>query len=105
MRIDAISTAIDALFDDPHLGWDATWTHGSSQPKAVRVICHRPDDVMAFGETRLHTTTTIVDVRVADVAQPAAGDLVAIDGETCVVQGTPRRDSGRLVWSCEARPA
>ena len=95
--------AIDALFIDPHLGWDAIYTQDGGEPRAVRVFWHRPDDVIAFADTRLHTTTAIFDVRISEVAIPKAGDTLVVQGETYLIQGTPKRDDGRLIWTFEAR--
>lgn len=38
----------------------------------------RPDDVIAFSDTRLHTTTAIFDVRISEVAELQADDTFAI---------------------------
>ena len=101
--MNAFATAIDTLFNDPHLGWDAVYTPEGGEPRAVRVFWHRPDDVIAFADTRLHTTTAIFDVRISEMAAPQAGDTLVVQGETYLIQGTPKRDDGRLIWSCEAR--
>lgn len=100
---DAFKQAIDTLFSDPRLGWDAVYISEGSDPREVRVFWHRPDDVIGFADTRLHTTTAIFDVRITEVAAPQAGDTLVIQGETFVIQGTPKRDDGRLIWTCEAR--
>jgi hypothetical protein len=42
---------------------------------------------------------------VSEVAEPRAGDRVVVDDETFVIQGEPVRDSERLVWTLETRPA
>ncbi|MCW5773220.1 MAG: hypothetical protein KIT16_16385 [Rhodospirillaceae bacterium] len=99
--MNAFAEAIDTLFNDPHLGWDAVYTPGGEP--TVRVFWHRPDDVIAFADTRLHTTTAIFDVRISEVATPQAGDTLVVQGETYLIQGTPKRDDGRLIWTCEAR--
>ncbi|MFZ1416289.1 MAG: hypothetical protein WAS73_17165 [Defluviicoccus sp.] len=99
----AFTAAIDTLFNDQHLGWDAVYTPANGAPRPVRVFWHRPDDVIAFSDTRLHTTTAIFDVRINQVATPQAGDTLVVQGETYLIQGTPRRDDGRLIWTCQAR--
>ena len=101
--MNAFAEAIDTLFNDPHLGWDAVYTPVAGEAKAVRVFWHRPDDVIAFADTRLHTTTAIFDVRINQVAAPQAGDTLVVEGEAFVIQGTPKRDDGRLIWTLEAR--
>jgi hypothetical protein len=101
--INAFTEAIDALFADPNLGWDAVYTPEGGTPAAVRVFRRLPDAVLEFGDTRLSTTTAIFDVRISEVAGPQAGDTLVVQGETFVIQGTPRRDEGRLIWTIEAR--
>jgi hypothetical protein len=101
----ALKSAIDRLFNDPHLGWDAVYTPLGGESGAVRVFWHSPDDVIAFAHTRLHTTTAIFDFRISEVAAPQAGDTLVVQGKMFVFQGTPRRDDGRLIWTCEAREA
>jgi len=71
----------------------------------VRVIARRPDQVFDFGNTRVHTETSLFDVRVSEVPSPRPGDTLEVDGETFVVQGEPVRDSERLIWTLDARPS
>jgi hypothetical protein len=57
-------------------------------------------------ETRIHAETATFEVRASEVASPRPGDLLAVDGETFVIQGEPeRRDPDRLVWTVDVRPA
>ena len=72
---------------------------------SVRVIARRDDRVTEFGEARLWSETTRLDLRVAEVAIPQPGDRIIIAGEAFVVQGEPVRDRERLVWTLEVRPA
>jgi hypothetical protein len=46
----------------------------------------------------------LIDVRRSEVAEPASGDMVEIDGETFEVIAAPTVDSLHLVWTCEAAP-
>jgi hypothetical protein len=72
----------------------------------VRVSATRPDAIVGFGETRIHAETATFEVRASEVASPRPGDLLAVDGETFVIQGEPeRRDPDRLVWTVDVRPA
>ena len=96
------AVAIDALFADPNLGFDAVYRVGGVDPAVpVRVILRRPDRVGA----RIVAETTVFDLRVAEVATPAEGDTLEVSGVTYVVQGEPLRDAERLVWTIEARAA
>ncbi len=95
---------IDACF--ARLGADAVYTPQGGAGVAVKVIARRPDEVIGAFEASLHTETAVFDVRVSQVAAPEAGDTIAFQGTTYVVQGEPRRDDpDRLIWSLDTRPA
>lgn len=96
----AFSAAIDMIFNDPNMAADALW-----QGNPVKVMRRSPDGIRDFGQGRISSATTVVDVRVSEVALPAKGDQVSIGAEHFIVQGTPQRDMERLVWSCDLRPA
>ena len=100
----AFAGAVDATF--AAFGIDAVYTPTGGEPVSVRVIARRPDTIVGFGETRIHTETATFEVRASDVATPRPGDQVTVGGETFVVQGEPeRRDPDRLVWSLDMRRA
>jgi hypothetical protein len=101
----AFAAAIDALFADPNLGFDAVYRVGGAESgMPVRVILRRPDRVGEFGETRIVAATLLIDVRVGELADPAEGDTLDIGGAVFVIQGEPFRDAERLVWTIEGRP-
>ena len=99
------SAAIDNLFADPAIARDATYTAAGGEPVIVRVVMRRPDESTGFGEARLWSETTRVDVRVAEIPNPRPGDRIKIDGEAFLIQGEPVRDRERLVWTLDLRPA
>ncbi len=100
------AVAIDALFADPNLGFDAVYRAGGADLAVpVRVILRRPDRVGAFGDARIVAETTVFDVRVSDIGQPAAGDTIEWDGTVYRIQDAPLCDAERLVWSIEGRAA
>ena len=49
--------------------------------------------------------TTQLDARAADVPSPAAGDLIRIGLEDFILQGVPKLDRERLIWTLNTRPA
>jgi hypothetical protein len=99
------TAAIDALFADPNLATDATYRAGGADPGIpARVIVRRPDRVGEFGETSIVAETLLTDVRVCEVAAPAEGDTIELDGTVYDIQGEPVRDTELLVWSIAARP-
>lgn len=103
--MDAFAVATDALFADPNIATDAIWrAGGAGTGTAVRVVARRPDQVIGFGDSRAVLPTLLVDVRRSEVAEPASGDTVEIDGDLFEVIAAPILDSVRLMWTCEAAP-
>ena len=101
----AFAAALGALFGDPNIGRDAVYIADGGAPMLVRVVARRNDAISEFGDARLWSETTRIDLRVAEVANPRPGDRIEIDGEAFLIQGEPVRDSERLVWSIDLRPA
>ena len=98
--------AMAGIFADPNMTQLAIYTPATGEPKTVRVISRRPDEVIGFGETRIHAETTLFDVKTSDISDPRHGDRLAISGADYVIQGEPeRRDPDRLVWTLDVRPA
>jgi hypothetical protein len=94
--------AVDATF--AAFGIDAVYTPAGGEPVLVRVIVKRPDTIVGFGETRIHTETATFEVRASEVASPRPDDQLVIEGQTLVIQGEPeRRDPDRLVWTLNVR--
>ena len=96
--------ALDALFTDGNIGADAVYTPEGGAPVLVRVVTRRADDITGFGDARLWSETTRVDMRVAEVPMPRPGDRMEIEGEAFLIQGEPVRDRERLVWTVNLRP-
>jgi hypothetical protein len=101
----AFAAAVGALFADGNIGRDAVYIADGGAPVLVRLIARRADDITEFGDARLWTETTRVDLQVAEVPNPRPGDRIEIDGEAFLIQGEPVRDRERLVWTVELRPA
>jgi hypothetical protein len=99
------AAAIDTLFADPNVARDAVYLAESGAPRLVRVVTRRADAITNFGEARLWSETTRIDLRVAEVPAPRPGDRIEIDGEAFLIQGEPVRDRERLVWTVGLRPA
>jgi hypothetical protein len=101
----AFADAVDALFADPNLGTAAVFRTGGADPgMPVRLIVRQPDRIGHFGETRIAAATLVIDIRTSDIAAPAEGDTIEMDGTVYVIQGEPLRDGERLIWIIEARP-
>lgn len=101
----AFSGAIDLLFTDPNIGQEAVYTSEGGAPVLVRLVARRADAITDFGDARLWSETTRVDLRVAEVSNPRPGDRLEMDGEAFLIQGEPVRDRERLVWTVDLRPA
>ena len=101
----AFAAAVGALFTDPNIGRDAVYISDGGAPVLVRVVARRADDVTEFGDARLWSETTRVDLQVAEVPNPRPGDRIEIDTDAFLIQGEPVRDRERLVWTVDLRPA
>ena len=104
--MNAFATAMNMIFADPNMAVDALWFEGGTGPGvAVRVIRKSPDEITPFGAGRILSETTQLDARVADMPTPAPGDLIRIGPEDFILQGDPRIDRERLIWTLNTRPA
>lgn len=99
------SSAVDMLFADQNIGREAVYTSEGGAPMLVRVVSRQADAITDFGDGRLWSETTRIDLRVAEVPAPRPGDRFEMDGEAFLIQGEPVRDRERLVWTVDLRPA
>jgi len=89
---------LDDLFADPHLARDATWrAGGAGDGVPVRLILRRPDETAAIFDVHATLPRLAAEVRASEVAAPAEGDLLSLDGADYRVRGA-ERDSERLLW-------
>ena len=101
----AFDIAFARLFADTNLTQSAVYQAQGDDAVSVRVIARRPDEIIGFGETRIHSETTLFDVRTSDILDPRPGDHLTVNGVAYVIQGEPeRRDPDRLVWTLDVRP-
>jgi hypothetical protein len=104
--MNAFATAMNMIFADANMAVDALWLAGGTGPGvSVRVIRKSPDEITPFGAGRILSETTMLDARVADMPTPAPGDLIRIGAEDFLVQGEPKADRERLIWTLNTRPA
>ena len=101
----AFADALEVLFMDANLSVEI-W-HRDSEGQFARAwgILRRPDEITEFGSARLVSDTTRIDVRVTDIPDPRPQEQILIGDETFLIQGEPRRDRERLVWTIELTPA
>ena len=103
--MNAFADALGVLFADPHLTTPALYQQaGVGAERAVRVMRRNPDLMAEFGAARLVSNSLVLDVRISDCPELDSGDRFEIAGEIFTVQGTPRRDRERLVWTVELLP-
>ena len=103
--MNAFAAALDALFQDVNLGLDATWYPAGGAPVPIRAIRKAPDEVTSFGSAQILSETTLVDVRVSEIPDPKPGDGISIGADNFTIQGEPKRDRDRLLWTLELVPA
>lgn len=96
----AFADALDDLFADPNMAVTVSY-----QGSPVRALVRRPDRDIEFSDITVQTSTALFDVRRREVLAPKAGDVIVHDGDSFVVQGEPRLDAERLVWTIDVRPA
>ncbi|WP_296426590.1 hypothetical protein [Yoonia sp.] len=100
------AAAMDRIFANPSMAAAAVWiSTTTSEERLIRVIRLAPDRITEFGAGRFVSDTTMVDVRVSDLPEPRAGDLIVIATNSFTIQGEPTRDRERLVWSLDLQPA
>ncbi|OZA14293.1 MAG: hypothetical protein B7Y02_04760 [Rhodobacterales bacterium 17-64-5] len=102
--MNAFATAMNMIFADANMAVDALWFAGGTGPGvAVRVIRKSPDEITPFGAGRILSETTHLDVRIADVPTPSPGDLINIGLASFIIQGEPKLDRERLIWTLNTR--
>ena len=101
----AFAAAIEVLFANPNIGVEAIYTSDGGASVLVRAVARRADTVSEFGDARLWSETTRIDLRVAEVPNPRPGDRIEIDTEAFLIQGEPVRGRERLVWTVDLHPA
>ena len=101
----AFSGAIDDLFADGNLAVTLLYQPVGGEARPLRALVRRPDRDVEFTDITVWTATALVEVQRADVPAPAAGDFITLDGDTLVVQGEPKTDADRLVWTLDMAPA
>ena len=97
----ATADAVRAVFADPNVGIDATYTPagGSGVPvRAILTTASARTDV--FGAAVASTGRTI-ELQAAEVGTPVRGDTIAIGASVWTINVDPRPSDDGLVWVCE----
>ena len=101
----AFAEALEVLFFDADPSVEIWHRDSDGQFTRSRGILRRSDEITEFGSARLMSDTTRIDVRVADIPDPRPQEQILIGDETFLIQGEPRRDRERLIWTIELTPA
>ena len=101
----ALPRRLGVLFLDPNISVEIWHRDSEGQFTRARGILRRPDEITEFGSARLLSDTVRIDVRVAEIPAPRPQEQILIGEETFLIQGEPRRDRERLVWTIELWPA
>ncbi|WP_096700631.1 hypothetical protein [Magnetospirillum sp. 15-1] len=96
----AFTDAIDDLFADPNMAVTVT-----CQGRSIRALVRRPDRDIEFSDITVQTGTALFEIRRREVAAPQPGDIITHGGDSFVVQGEPRLDAERLIWTLDTRLA
>jgi hypothetical protein len=100
----AFAAVIGTLFGDPNISVEIWHRDIEGRFTRARGILRRPDEITDFGSARLLSDTTRIDVQVTDIPDPRPQEQILIGDETFLIQGEPRRDRERLVWTLELAP-
>ena len=101
----AFADALEVLFADNNIAVEIWYRDGAGTFTRARGILRRPDEITEFGAARLLSDTTRIDVRVADIPNPRPQEQILIGDETFLIEGEPRRDRERRIWTMTLCPA
>lgn len=101
----AFAAAVGMLFADPNLSVEIWHRDMEGRFTKTRGILRRPDDITEFGSARLMSETTRIDVPADEIPDPRPQEQILIGEETFLIQGEPRRDRERLIWTLDLHPA
>lgn len=96
----AFSRSVDSLF--ARLGVTVTFQPRIGMNRAVTLIPKRPDEIIGLGQSDISSEVTLFDLRIKEVAELKADDVLIYQGEEYRILGEPRRDIHRLIWTVEA---
>jgi len=99
--MDPFAAAVDRIFLSTDVAKTATYHPQASPPPAagtaMQIILRQPDMVGEYGGTQVLAPTTLLEVRVSDLANgPQPGDLFVFTDQTLRILGGAKRDSARL---------
>jgi hypothetical protein len=103
--VTVFDAAMRTIYADRNMAADALhYPCGSATAAPVRVVRSAPDGEAGWNGGRVAFDAVVLEVRVAELPAVARGDVFQIGAARFTVQGEPRRDAERLIWTVEARP-
>ena len=107
-----LAEAIDDLFADPNLGLTATYTPPGGVAQAVTALLRRAEtaDGAFLGpglrlSSAAQAAAVIAEIRRGEIAAPAKGAAIVVEGIAYTVTEVPELDPARLVWRLPLRKA
>ena len=95
----AAQKAINSMFSN--LGEPAVYQPQNRENQEIFVVKRQPDEVINALETRVHTSSCLLNISAEKVPIPTAGDRIIIGSTTFLVKGEPIIDQHNLVWQIE----
>jgi hypothetical protein len=99
----AFATAMAALVADPSLGTTAVWRAAGTGPAVtVRLLRSAPDRVASAFDAAVLQATDLLSIAVADLADLAPEDSIAIGSDLLIVTHAERDTTG-VAWRVHCR--
>lgn len=97
MAIDFDTAVLDPVFEV--FAKDAVYTQAGGQGTAVKIVPSTRDQMVSFGQSRIHAAAASFEMRTAQGIEPAEGDTLTLGSVVYTIKGFPRRiDEEGLIW-------
>jgi hypothetical protein len=97
---DSARLTVDTIFNK--FGRAASYQLNSGEQRGVLIIWRMPDRVMDVADSFVKSGTDLFEIRVSEIENPLAGELIYLDHFQFKVYGEPMLDQHGLVWKLEA---
>ncbi len=97
MAVDFDDSVLDGSF--AIFGISATYTPDGGEASSITVIRSQEDEISNFGDTRIQSENRgLFEVRKSELAVPAKGGIVTVDGVDFTVKSFRTLDEEKLLW-------
>ena len=101
----ALDVALASVFADPTLSVAAIYRTGGIGPgQPIRAIRVSTAASFTLAGAPFASDGVVLEVRAAEVATPAEGDTIEVDGTILRSQSAPLARAGGLIWWLDVRP-